>query len=160
MLRKLLGIMMVVSKQRSIAKSKSQSMPPPLYKVAEEDGAKAPKACTVKDSRPLKMKAHEDRKHIDRNKFRLSTKAKTDLIRKLKISGGTALKSQAKADAAGIERILVRATEVIGSRQKAMTWLGTPVRGLGFATPISLLGTEVGKEQVADILGQMEHGVW
>jgi putative toxin-antitoxin system antitoxin component (TIGR02293 family) len=106
------------------------------------------------------MKGHEYRKHIDKSKFKLSTKAKIDLMRKFEIGDGTKVKSQAKADAAVIERILLRATEVIGNRQKAMRWLGTPVRGLGFATPISLLGTEVGKEQVTDILGQMEHGIW
>lgn len=160
MLRKPLGMIMTVGKQRSTTKSKSQSMPTPPYKIAEGDGTKVPKACTVKDSRPVKVKGHEYRKHIDKSKFKLSTKATKDLTRKFEIGGGTTVKSQAKADAAVIEGILVRATEVIGNRQKAMTWLGTPVRGLGFATPISLLGTAVGMEQVTDILGQMEHGIW
>jgi hypothetical protein len=41
-----------------------------------------------------------------------------------------------------------------------MRWLGMPVRGLAFATPISLLGTEEGARRVSDILGQMEHGIW
>jgi uncharacterized protein (DUF2384 family) len=53
-----------------------------------------------------------------------------------------------------------RATDVIGDRDQAMRWLGTPVRGLDFATPISLLGTEEGARRVDDILGQMEHGIW
>jgi putative toxin-antitoxin system antitoxin component (TIGR02293 family) len=56
--------------------------------------------------------------------------------------------------------IIERVTEVIGDQQEAMRWLGTPLRGLGFATPISLLGTEEGSLRVADILGQMEHGIW
>jgi putative toxin-antitoxin system antitoxin component (TIGR02293 family) len=56
--------------------------------------------------------------------------------------------------------IIERATEVIGDREKAMRWLGTPVRGLDYATPISLLATEEGAERVNDILGQIEHGVW
>jgi uncharacterized protein (DUF2384 family) len=53
-----------------------------------------------------------------------------------------------------------RATDVIGNRDEAMRWLGTPVRGLDFATPISLLGTEEGAQRVDDLLGQMEHGIW
>jgi putative toxin-antitoxin system antitoxin component (TIGR02293 family) len=53
-----------------------------------------------------------------------------------------------------------RATEVIGDRDEAMRWLGTPVRVLDFATPISLLGTSEGTRRVEDVLGQMEHGVW
>jgi hypothetical protein len=56
--------------------------------------------------------------------------------------------------------IINRVTDIIGDRQEAMRWLGTPVRGLDFATPISLLGTEEGEMRVNDILGQMEHGIW
>lgn len=56
--------------------------------------------------------------------------------------------------------IIARATEVIGDRQEAMRWLGTPIRGLDYATPISLLATEEGAQRVNDILGQIEHGVW
>jgi putative toxin-antitoxin system antitoxin component (TIGR02293 family) len=56
--------------------------------------------------------------------------------------------------------IIERATEVIGDRQEAMRWLGTPVRGLDYATPISLLATDAGTQRVNDILGQIEHGVW
>lgn len=59
-----------------------------------------------------------------------------------------------------IDPVIDRATEVIGDRQEAMRWLGTPVRGLDFATPISLLATEEGQMRVNDILGQMEHGIW
>ncbi len=59
-----------------------------------------------------------------------------------------------------IDDMIQRASEVLGSRDEAMRWLGTPVRGLDFATPISLLGTKEGAERVSDILGQMERGVW
>jgi hypothetical protein len=64
-----------------------------------------------------------------------------------------------RADAV-LHEIIERATEIIGDRQKAMRWLGTPVRGLDYATPISLLATEEGAQRVNDILGQVEHGVW
>lgn len=59
-----------------------------------------------------------------------------------------------------VDQVVVHATEVLGSRDEAMRWLGTPVRGLDFATPISVLATEDGARRVNDILGQMEHGVW
>ncbi len=61
---------------------------------------------------------------------------------------------------AALHEIIGRATEIIGDRQEAMRWLGTPVRGLDYATPISLLGTDEGAQRVNDILGQIEHGVW
>ncbi len=59
-----------------------------------------------------------------------------------------------------IDEMIARATEVIGSRDEAMRWLGTPVRALNFATPISILGTKDGVERVKDVLGQMEYGIW
>jgi hypothetical protein len=59
-----------------------------------------------------------------------------------------------------IATIIERAAEVIGDRQEAMRWLGTPVRALDYATPISILATAEGAERVTDVLGQMERGVW
>jgi uncharacterized protein (DUF2384 family) len=59
-----------------------------------------------------------------------------------------------------LKEMIERVTQVIGDRQEAMRWLGTPVRGLDYATPISLLGTDEGVTRVNDILGQIEHGVW
>lgn len=58
------------------------------------------------------------------------------------------------------ESIIERAVEVVGDRVEAMRWLGTPVRALGFATPISVLATREGALRVMDVLGQMEHGIW
>jgi putative toxin-antitoxin system antitoxin component (TIGR02293 family) len=55
--------------------------------------------------------------------------------------------------------VLDRATEVIGERNRALRWMGTPVRDLGYVTPISLVGTARGRRQVLTILGRLEHGV-
>jgi hypothetical protein len=59
-----------------------------------------------------------------------------------------------------ISTVAKRATEVLGSEDEAMRWLGSPVRGLDFATPISLLASKHGIKRVYDLLGQMEYGVW
>jgi putative toxin-antitoxin system antitoxin component (TIGR02293 family) len=59
-----------------------------------------------------------------------------------------------------LDSIIERATDVLGDRVAVMRWFGTPVRALDFATPISVLGTREGATQVADVLGQMEYGVW
>jgi putative toxin-antitoxin system antitoxin component (TIGR02293 family) len=58
-----------------------------------------------------------------------------------------------------VEVILKRAIEVIGTREKAMRWLGTPVRALDYATPVSLLSSAAGAEQVLATLTNLEHGV-
>ena len=60
---------------------------------------------------------------------------------------------------ADIEPIVERAIEVIGSREEAMRWLGTPVRALNYGTPISRLGDPGGPQQVLAVLTQLEHGV-
>jgi hypothetical protein len=55
--------------------------------------------------------------------------------------------------------ILDRAIEVSGDRGEAMRWMGTPVRALGYATPISLLHNVRGRKSVIAVLTQLEHGV-
>jgi putative toxin-antitoxin system antitoxin component (TIGR02293 family) len=55
--------------------------------------------------------------------------------------------------------VVHRATQVIGDRSDAMRWLGTPVRALNYATPISLLHDAKGREEVLTVLGRLEHGV-
>ncbi len=65
---------------------------------------------------------------------------------------------QPKAPGA-IDQIVKRAAEVIGSEQEALRWLGTPIRALGYSTPISLLSTPEGKQAVLTTLGRLEHGI-
>ena len=55
--------------------------------------------------------------------------------------------------------IIHRTVEVIGDRADAMRWLGTPVRDLDYATPISLLHSVKGRESVLAVLGRLEHGI-
>ena len=58
-----------------------------------------------------------------------------------------------------LEQILDRATDVIGTREEAMRWLGTPVRALNYATPVSLLVDDAGADRVLAVLTNLEHGV-
>jgi hypothetical protein len=59
-----------------------------------------------------------------------------------------------------IDDTIARATEVLGGRDEAYCWLGTPIRGLDFATPIYVLRTKGGAGRIKDILGQIENGTW
>jgi putative toxin-antitoxin system antitoxin component (TIGR02293 family) len=59
-----------------------------------------------------------------------------------------------------IRAVSKRATEVLGGEDEALRWLGSPIRALDFATPISLLGSDAGVQRVIDLLGQMECGIW
>ena len=60
---------------------------------------------------------------------------------------------------AEIDRIVRRAVEVFGDRDRALRWMGSPVRALNFATPISVLSDVAGEERVLDILTRLEHGI-
>lgn len=55
--------------------------------------------------------------------------------------------------------VLNRAFEVIGDKTGALRWMGTPVRALEYATPVSLIGTRKGRQAVITLLGRLEHGV-
>lgn len=67
--------------------------------------------------------------------------------------------SQVRQPQPGVEPIVQRAVEVIGGPEEAMRWLGTPVRALGYATPVSRLHDPTGRAQVLSVLAQLEHGV-
>jgi len=60
---------------------------------------------------------------------------------------------------AGETEVLRRAIEVIGDKAEAMRWMGTPVKALSYATPVSLLASQDGCSQVLSVLGRLEHGV-
>jgi putative toxin-antitoxin system antitoxin component (TIGR02293 family) len=55
--------------------------------------------------------------------------------------------------------VLARAVEVIGDKGVAMRWMGTPVRALKYATPVSLIHNAKGRKAVIEVLGRLENGV-
>ncbi|MCK5688466.1 DUF2384 domain-containing protein [Myxococcota bacterium] len=100
-------------------------------------------------------------------KLPLLTRA--DLLSTLKIAKRTADRKKAEGallDAVQsdrlvrIARIAARAEEVLGDIEKATQWLVSPNRGLGAQKPIEMLDTEIGAEQVDDVLTRIEFGVY
>ena len=63
------------------------------------------------------------------------------------------------AEAPSLDAVIERAVEVIGNRDVAMRWLGTPVPALEYATPISLMSSPTGRLEVVAALTRLEHGV-
>jgi len=55
--------------------------------------------------------------------------------------------------------VLTQAIEVLGGRAAAQRWLGRPNPALGGRTPLSLLDTSLGWEEVKQVLGRIEHGI-
>ena len=58
------------------------------------------------------------------------------------------------------EQLMARATDVFANEEKALRWLGTPIRALDYATPISLLSEPKGRFAVLRVLNKIEHGVF
>lgn len=59
-----------------------------------------------------------------------------------------------------LARVAAMAEEVLGSREKAGSWLQRPNRALGGAVPLEHLETELGARQVEDVLGRIAHGIF
>lgn len=59
-----------------------------------------------------------------------------------------------------LARVAARATEVLGDAERASRWLHRPNRALGGVVPLTLLDTDVGVQQVEQILGRIEYGVY
>lgn len=58
-----------------------------------------------------------------------------------------------------VVRVISRAEEAIGEREKAHRWLRKPNRALGGRRPLDLLDSDVGARAVEQVLGRIEHGV-
>lgn len=55
---------------------------------------------------------------------------------------------------------LMKATDTLGSRNKAVHWLLTPNQALGGETPLSFLDTSAGHSEVEALLDRIEHGIY
>ena len=58
------------------------------------------------------------------------------------------------------ERLLKRATNVLGDSDNARQWLTQPQPGLGNAVPIQFAASEVGAREVENLLGRLEYSVY
>lgn len=56
--------------------------------------------------------------------------------------------------------IATLAEEVLGSREKAVAWLRKPNRALAGTNPLDRLDTEIGVQQVEQLLLRIAHGVY
>jgi len=59
-----------------------------------------------------------------------------------------------------LARVAWRAADVLEKSELALDWLKRPNRALGGARPLDLLDTDIGAENVLDVLGRIEHGVF
>jgi len=56
--------------------------------------------------------------------------------------------------------VVAAGTDVLGSEENAKKWLVAENRALGGKPPITLLDTGIGFQDVVDVLGRIEHGVY
>lgn len=61
---------------------------------------------------------------------------------------------------ARLQRLVRRATTVLGGSGEGRAWLTTPQRALQRRTPLEVASTEVGADAVFQLLGRIEHGVF
>ena len=57
------------------------------------------------------------------------------------------------------QKLLTRATECFGNKDKALSWLRSPHAALGGKSPLELATHEGGHQAVLDELGRIEHGI-
>ena len=58
-----------------------------------------------------------------------------------------------------LARIAGQAVAVLGTEEKAATWLRRANRALNGEVPLGLLDTDLGARQIEDVLGRIGHGV-
>lgn len=80
--------------------------------------------------------------------------------RRKKDAPGTQLSPEQSSRTWRFAEILVRAMDVLGSKQAAETWLESTAIGLDNRRPIDLLASSAGAEAVETYLTQLEYGVY
>jgi putative toxin-antitoxin system antitoxin component (TIGR02293 family) len=59
-----------------------------------------------------------------------------------------------------LARVLADAEDVLGGEAQARAWVNRPNRALGNHTPLALLDTGMGFQEVLNVLGRIEYGVF
>jgi putative toxin-antitoxin system antitoxin component (TIGR02293 family) len=77
-----------------------------------------------------------------------------------RLSYGSLLTAAESDRTVRMARVYANAIEMIGDRDKAIEWLGTPNRALGGGRPLDQLDTDMGARMVEDILGRIAYGVY
>ena len=75
-------------------------------------------------------------------------------------SKGTLLNEVASEKVLRINRVLGRAIEVLGNKEKAIEWLQNPAYALEEQTPLSILDTGSGEQIVMNLLNAIYYGVY
>ena len=57
-------------------------------------------------------------------------------------------------------RVITLATEILGTKEKASSWLRTPNRALGGQLPIDEIGTDPGYRSVKEVLYAIAYGMY
>lgn len=90
------------------------------------------------------------------NAVRISTRT---LSRRL-MKAGNLLSPDESEKALRLARIFVEASEVLGSADKAKLWIRRSNKALGDEIPLNLLDSDLGTEQIMDILGRIRDGIY
>ena len=59
-----------------------------------------------------------------------------------------------------LAKVLAFAESVLGTKEKARHWLNAPNRALGTVSPLSLMDTAAGADEVMNVLGRIDYGVY
>ncbi len=88
---------------------------------------------------------------------RVAGVAERTLIRKIQAGRLTADQSERMNRVA---RLLVRAVDVLGSKERALRWLKAPRSYFAGKPPLDFADTELGCQEVFNLLGRIEYGVF
>ena len=58
-----------------------------------------------------------------------------------------------------ISKVILKAEETFGDRDKAHRWLSRPTSALGGVAPVDLFDSDTGLQQVASLLERIIHGI-
>ncbi len=73
---------------------------------------------------------------------------------------GGRLKTDESERVLRIARLYDKALDVFENESAVENWLKKPARGLGYKVPLEYADTEIGTQEIINLLGRIEHGVF
>jgi putative toxin-antitoxin system antitoxin component (TIGR02293 family) len=101
-----------------------------------------------------------NRVHINQEDFANYSGIKNRTLSRRFEETGEKLTPEETEKAIRLARIFFESVDVFGDEEKASTWLKRSNRALNDEVPLSLLDSDIGAEQVMDVLGRIREGVY
>lgn len=129
------------------------------YAIGIEDGNTARSEAVHRGFKPEVYRNLLDKAQLSQNEFHNVTHIPVSTIKR-RLAKGERFSVQESDTMYRLAMLIKLATDLFHDEQKALEWVRENVYGLGGKRPLDMISTTVDFEEVRDLIGRIEHGVF